>query len=74
MESVLTGYHAADGQQHTWTWGGATFQARWNRVLWQWAVVVQYKGWRAIGNGSAKTPNASIQHIGDGVFECKTWQ
>lgn len=73
MDTAVTGYQQVDGQQHTWVWGGATFCARWNRVLWQWVVVVQYKGYRSLGNGSAKTPNASIQHIGDGVFECKTW-
>lgn len=73
METVLTSYQQIDGQQHTWEFGGATFHARWNRVLWQWTVVVQRKGWRAIGNGSAKVAAASIRHIGNGVFECKTW-
>ena len=73
METVLTSYHTVEGQQHAWTWGGATFNARWNRVLWQWVVVVQRKGQRALGNGSAKVATASIQHIGDGVFKCKTW-
>lgn len=73
METVLTSYHTVEGQQHAWTWGGATFNARWNRVLWQWVVVVQCKGQRALGNGSAKVATASIQHIGDGVFKCKTW-
>lgn len=73
METVLTSYQRIDGQQHTWTLGGATFHARWNRVLWQWAVVVQHKGQRALGNGSAKVATASIRHIGDEVFECKTW-
>ena len=73
METVLTSYQRVEGQQHTWARGGATFYARWNRVLWQWVVVVQHKGQRALGNGSAKTATASIQHIGEGVFECKTW-
>lgn len=73
METVLTSYYTVEGQQYTWTRGGAMFYARWNRVLWQWAVVIEHKGQRALGNGSAKVATASIQHIGDGVFECKTW-
>lgn len=72
MEEKLT-YRTVDGQQATWLHGGATFHARWNRLLWQWVVVVEHKGWRALGNGAAKTPAASIRHIGEGVFACKVW-
>ena len=68
-ESVT--HRSVSGQQDTWQRGGAVFHARWNRLLWQWVVVVEHKGWRALGNGAAKTPTASIQHIGDGVFACK---
>lgn len=73
METVLTSYQQVEGQQHAWVWSGAIFYVRWNRLLWQWVVVVQYRGQRGLGNGSAKIANASIQHLGDGVFECKTW-
>lgn len=72
MAEKLT-YRAVGGQQDTWVREGATFHARWNRLLWQWVVVVEYRGWRAMGIGSAKTRAASIQHIGDGVFTCKVW-
>jgi hypothetical protein len=70
-ESVT--YRSVDGQQDTWRRDGAVFHARWNRLLWQWVVVVEHKGQRAMGNGAAKTPAASIRHIGDGVFACKVW-
>lgn len=72
MEEKLT-YRAVSGQQDTWQRDGATFHARWNRLLWQWVVVVEHRGWRALGNGAAKAPTASIQHIGDGTFICKVW-
>ena len=59
------------GQAYAGRSDGATFGVRWNRPLWQWVVVIEFKGWRAVGNGRAAVDGASIRHIGDGVFECK---
>ena len=64
-------YTQVSGQAHSWRRDGATFGVRWNRLLWQWVIVVEFRGWRAVGNGRAAVDGASIRHIGDGVFECK---
>lgn len=65
-------YTQVSGQAYSWRRDGATFGVRWNRLLWQWVVVVEFRGWRAVGNGRGAVDGASIRHIGDGVFECRT--
>lgn len=64
-------YTQVSGQAYSWRHDGAVFGVRWNRPLWQWVVVVEFRGWRAVGNGMAAVDGASIRHTGDGVFECK---